>query len=62
MSRKKIPKIGGIFSSPPGENLTGSFCSGIRGTQDRRPRHVRPTGRLTMRLGTDCELKSSIPR
>jgi hypothetical protein len=23
------------FSSPPRENLKGSFCSGVRGTQDR---------------------------
>jgi len=32
----------GSFSGPSGENMTGtgSFCSGIRGTQDRRPRRV----------------------
>jgi hypothetical protein len=28
----------GFFLKPSGENLTGSFCSGIRGTQDRRKR------------------------
>jgi len=32
---KKNHKIWGFFSSPLGENLTGSFCSGIRGTKDR---------------------------
>ena len=25
----------GYFLKPSGENLTGSFCSGIKGTQDR---------------------------
>src|SRR3989304_3510347 len=25
-SKKKNHKIWGVFSSPPGENLTGSFC------------------------------------
>jgi len=34
MSRKK-PQDMGYFLKPSGENLTGSFCSGIRGTQDR---------------------------
>jgi hypothetical protein len=34
---KKISKIWGFFTNPPGENLTGtgSFCSGIRDKSDR---------------------------
>jgi hypothetical protein len=50
---KKIPKICGIFSNAPGENLTGtgSFCSGVRGPKTLGPAVHRQAEDRIHRIG-----------